>query len=194
MSNGRNVRIVNATVISRGLFICNLVLARLGIPKCQYNVGKAYLNGSGVLQSDDFAVFWCRKAASNGYAPAEYMLANFHIEKSIEPSALTLAFNLFARAAQSGYQPAQHALAWCYEQGVGTGINKEEAFRLWLECAEKGFPNSQWAVANCLFVGSGVKQDFFTARQWCQRAISNGADDGAKQLLKQLDDALRLKL
>jgi TPR repeat protein len=55
------------------------VLADLGSPKSQYNLGVFYENGIGVEKNKVRAVSWYRKAAQNGVAEAQYNLA-CHLE------------------------------------------------------------------------------------------------------------------
>ena len=44
-------------------------------PKAEFNRGLAYYQGKGVPKNYQKAVYWLRKAAIQGYAPAELYMA-----------------------------------------------------------------------------------------------------------------------
>ena len=48
--------------------------ANNGDAEAQYNLGLAYSNGEGVIQSYSQAVYWYRKAAEQGVAEAQFIL------------------------------------------------------------------------------------------------------------------------
>lgn len=162
------------------------LLARLGIAKFQYELALGYYTARFGEQNPEKASMWCRRAAEQGWSPAERLLATFYVAGFGVPVDQGQVFYWNQRAADHGDALGQSALAWCYQQGVGTQANVTMAFKWWLEAAQQGVPEAQYAISKCLLNGTGVSRDIPMAEQWCGLALKNGAA-GAAELLRQIE-------
>lgn len=63
-----------------------------------------------------------QQAAENGYASAQYKLADYYFKQNNYDSA----FKWMALLAESGYADAFYPLAIYYEHGYGCSINREK--------------------------------------------------------------------
>ena len=164
------------------------LLAALGLPKFQYELARAYYTARFGEQNPGEAAKWCRRAAEQGWPPAESLLAQFHVGAFGVAEDWDQVFYWNRRAAEHGDPWGQIALAWCYRQGVGTQQDTGLAFKWWLEAAQQGLPEAQYAVADCLFSGTGAPMDLEMADQWCRLALENGAES-APELLRRIEAA-----
>ena len=98
-------------------------LANTNYVLAQYELGKCYKNGVGILKDPYAAAAWLRRAAEQGEARAQYELAKIYAADSfISASPETIA-DLYKKSATQGIAEAQFELGACYEKGVG--VEKE---------------------------------------------------------------------
>ena len=106
--------------------------------KDSYNIYK-YLRKRGDLPR---AKWWLEKAAEQGYAPAQCILAVIYYQgKGVEQNRHR-AIELYERAAEQGYALAQYNLAVIYYQGKGVEQNRHRAIELYERALEQGFAPS----------------------------------------------------
>ncbi|MDR1828737.1 MAG: sel1 repeat family protein, partial [Methylobacteriaceae bacterium] len=88
-------------------------------PSYQYEMGERYFLGHGVLQHDAQAFAWYRKAAEQGYAPAQNSLGYMYINGrgTIQDEREALVW--FQKAANQGNAKGLGNLAAMYEKGLG---------------------------------------------------------------------------
>jgi TPR repeat protein len=108
--------------------------AAQGHAKAQYRLGILYINGQGVMQSDERAAESFGQAAEQGLADAQYALGVLYqkgrgVEKSNQRAAALLRV-----AADQNHPRAQYALAFHYFYGQGVLQSKEVAV-IWLKKA-----------------------------------------------------------
>ncbi|MEZ7685893.1 tetratricopeptide repeat protein, partial [Neisseria flavescens] len=68
------------------------------------NLGLMYANGQGVRQDYTQAVQWCRRAAEQGHAGAQFNLGVMYAEGRGVRQDLALAQEWFGKACQNGDQ------------------------------------------------------------------------------------------
>lgn len=114
--------------------------AQEGDPLAQYEYGRRLLTGQkGVRHDPERAVAWLRAAASDGYAPAQSVLALCY-ERGIGVAAdIAEAKRLYTMAASQGHTPACQALI-AQEMRAG---NTAEATGWLRSMAEGGNPAAQ---------------------------------------------------
>ncbi len=120
------------------------------------------------------AVRWLRKAADQGLAEAQYVLASCYEEGYGVPRDDRMACEWYGRAAAQGHPKAQFELgARCF---VGRGLPRDcSAGAAWLgKAAERGNMAATGLLANCYMRGVGVEQDFARAYGLLLRAIEGG--------------------
>jgi len=119
------------------------------------------------------AVFWTRKAAAQGYAPAQYALAtHFHFGRGGLPKDLNAAFDWMLKAAKQDYAPAQNNAAILYYLGDITPKNDRQAITYVTLAASQGLPEAieqkkeflKVISADDVIVGEQTAQDYIERR------------------------------
>jgi len=80
--------------------------AKRGIPEGQFLLGRCYMQGAGVPQSDAEAAKWFRKAAEQGNVPAQYVLGRCYLFGLGVPEDKTEAAKWLRKPAKQGYENA----------------------------------------------------------------------------------------
>ncbi|GAB4122896.1 MAG: hypothetical protein Fur0040_03890 [Sideroxydans sp.] len=110
-------------------------LANQGEAWAMHRIGLAYLNGTGVAQSDDQALTWLQLAAEKDYAPACLSLGQIYSDGAAFPPDWPTAFAWYNKAAQLGDAEAQYRVAGLYRRGVGTARDLKLAAELYKKAA-----------------------------------------------------------
>ena len=120
-------------------------LAELGDAAAEcYIRGWRYANGRGVIQNDEQAVKWYRRAAEQGHAIAQYDLSWMYQHGRGVSQNSSEAAQWCRRAAEQGYADAQNTLGWRYQYVRGVGAqNYDEAIRWYCRAAEQEHPDAQ---------------------------------------------------
>ena len=109
-----------------------------------YIRGWCYANGRGVIQNDEQAVEWYRRAAEQGHAIAQYDLSWMYQHGRGVSQNSSEAAQWCRRAAEQGYADAQNTLGWRYQYVRGVGAqNYDEAIRWYRRAAEQGHADAQ---------------------------------------------------
>ena len=109
-----------------------------------YIRGWRYANGRGVIQNDEQAVEWYRRAAEQGHAIARYDLSWMYQHGRGVSQDSSEAAQWCRRAAEQGYADAQNTLGWRYQYVRGVGAqNYDEAIRWYRRAAEQEHPDAQ---------------------------------------------------
>lgn len=119
-------------------------------------------------------VEWCRKAAENGDAHAQYKLGGYYhagvgVEKDVEE-----ALKWYRKAANHGYVEAQNMLGCLYYYGQEVERNFKEAVKWYRMAAEQGNAQAQDNLGVCYQYGCGVDSDLDEAAKWYNRAADSG--------------------
>lgn len=126
---------------------------------------------------DTLPVALLQKAATTGYPPAVYALANWHLHGKGVRRNYKKAVSLLTEAANKRYAPAEYDLAVAYELGKGVAKSPRKAYRYYLQAAEDGSLEAQGEVARCCYYGLGTKKDLACAVQWYTKAADRGDPD-----------------
>jgi TPR repeat protein len=141
-------------------------LARAGDAMAQFFVGSFYSRGEGVLQDDEVAVSWWRKAAEQGLARAQNELGTALTDgRGIEPDPVE-AVAWFRRAAAQDLAVAQANLGLMYWNGLGVNKDNHEAIALFRMAASKGLGWAQYYLGEAYARGQGVTRDPDQAIDW----------------------------
>ncbi len=147
-----------------------LPLAGAGDLEATYRIGRLYARGRGVAQDDTVAVEWFRKAARQGYAPAQNDLGTMYEQgRGVERDDVQ-AVRWFRAAAESGRAAAQANLATMYELGRGVAADDGAAFRWYALAAEQENPAAQNNLGRMYEEGRGVAASEESAYRWYRRA------------------------
>ena len=132
------------------------------------------------------AIAWYRKAAEQGYGPAQVSLAIHYggglgVKKDTSES-----LKWYRAAATAGFAPGQFGLAMCYLNGDGIIKDSIEAVNWLRRAAEQGHPGGQYYLGLCYVQGKGLAADNVQAHFWLNLASAQGHAD-AKKLLVVLE-------
>lgn len=138
----------------------------------QFHLALLYEHGVGVACDKEEARKWYGAAAAQGYAPAQYALA----QTLQETDPATAAAHCLS-AARQGHVDAQVAYAKCLQHGQGVDADPVEA-HLWMtKAAEQGHPEALEALATTLQTGNPAA----AWRCW-ERAARAGSAEGQYRL------------
>lgn len=136
-------------------------------------VVEKYRSGAGGVKRDPAkAVRWCRMAAEQGNAGAQFTLGRcYETSDGVEKDAAE-AVKWYRAAAEQGLVDAQLELARCYETGVGVAKDGVEAANWYGKAAEQGNAEAQFRFGEYSFslidkktlgfkaAGSSAEDDF----------------------------------
>ena len=110
--------------------------AEQGLANAQYNLGKMYFEGRGLVQSDSEAVKWLRKASEQGVAEASYTLGLIGViqrdkEASVQDFGKAaeqgLSIDLITKAVIATIPNKEIALAFVLEEIEAAQYGNEDA-------------------------------------------------------------------
>ncbi|MGI4842461.1 MAG: SEL1-like repeat protein [Janthinobacterium lividum] len=169
---------------------------KIGYPEAAVLLAKLSLNGLGVPQSTDKALYWLDRAAGqrfdarrdalrfnprepealNGMIEAALLLARIHQHgiggvKKDQASAR----KWYARAAEFGFVPALNTLGLASQAGAGGPKDLKQARGYFQKAAEEGYVPAQFNLARLYYAGGeGVAQDYAQAGAWFAEATRSG--------------------
>lgn len=109
--------------------------AEQGDAYAQYTLGTQYQNGGGGLpKNKEQAFFWIRKAAEQGFAPAQHYLAVSYSTGDGLPQDNKQAIAWYQKAAEQGQSWSQMGLGLMYANGQGVPQNDINAY-VWFSLA-----------------------------------------------------------
>ena len=117
-----------------------------GHAKAQYNLGRCYYNGQGVVPNYEKAAYWYEKAANQGYADAQNNLGVCYANGEGVVQSYEKAVYWFEKAANQGDAKAQCNLGSCYYNGQGVVPNYEKAAYWYEKAANQGYAPAQYLV------------------------------------------------
>jgi len=139
--------------------------------RLSYQLARAYYGAKNYQDAiDQF-----RKAAEQGYAPAQYTLGLIYTRGRggvAKDGAQAVAW--FRKAADQGYVQAQDSLGSIYLQGLGVAQDFAEAVTWYRKAAEQGYAAAQNNLGSMYLNGRGVSQDDAEAASWFRKAAEQG--------------------
>jgi TPR repeat protein len=135
-----------------------------------YQLGRAYVRAKNYQTAiDQF-----RKAAEQGYAPAQYNLGVMYTRDVGVARDEAQAVAWYRKAAEQGYAPAQNDLGMMYQNGQGVAQDDAEAVGWYRKAAEQGYARAQTDLGTMYLKGQGVAQDDAQAVSWYRKAADQG--------------------
>ncbi|GHT43958.1 hypothetical protein FACS189454_00160 [Planctomycetales bacterium] len=147
-------------------------------PVAQCVLGERYYNRQDKVE----AVIWFRKAAEQGYAPAEYNLGLCYANGDVVAQDKAEAVKWFRKAAEQGHAPAQGNLGLCYYNGDGVAQDKAEAVNWFRKAAEQGNAKAQCNLGLCYELGHGVTQNSDIALDWYWKSAAGNYELAKKKI------------
>jgi hypothetical protein len=141
-----------------------------------FNLSAMYTRGEGVEKDAVQAVHWCRKAAEQGFAQAQYNLGCMYDERGdeygegVEKDAVQAA-HWWQKAAVQEYAAAQYNLGLMYRVGKGVKKDAVQAAHWWQKAAVQGHAAAQRDLGIMYEYGESVEKDaVMQAVGWWQKA------------------------
>ena len=145
-------------------------------PKEQFQLGEKYYS---IQAKYDDAVRWYRRAAEQGYAPAQNNLGMCFYNGKGVPKDYGQAVMWCRKAAEQGHANAQYNLGFFYYNGKGVSIDYEQGVKWYRKAAEQGHTDAQYLLGKHLikqsyYHGNGSKEDDKEAFLWFMKAAEKG--------------------
>lgn len=155
--------------------------AREKDPLALFEIGARYTEGRGVTADPAEAVKWYELSAAEGFAPAEYRLANVYEKGTGVGRDLEKAKDFYRLAAEKGNASAMHNLAVLLATGAGATPDFKAASDWFQKAADLGVRDSQFNLAILYARGNGVNQDLEESYKWFAIAARDGDKDAAEK-------------
>lgn len=146
----------------------------------QYNLAKAYLNGSnGVKQNIKDAINWYNKAANNGHIESQFSLGEIYLEGSLVDKNEIAGRKWLELAAEQGSSTAKillSKLAKKSKQKENSSIN------ILRQLAKSGEAEAQYTLAEHYFNGQFIEKNLDKAALWYLKAAKQGYAEAQYQI------------
>lgn len=148
--------------------------AEMGDARYQNVLAFNYLFGAG--KDSAKSLLWYRKAADQGYAPAQFNLGWMFESNYLSDSERDYAeaAEWYRKAADQGFAPAQFNLGAMYDTGEGMPQDYGEAIKWYRKSADQGLAPAQFNLGLKYDKGQGVARDFAQAIKWFRKAADQG--------------------
>jgi TPR repeat protein len=112
------------------------------------------------------AVGWFKKAAAQGYAPAEFQMGQlFDFGFGVEQDdAQALAW--YRKSGEHGSAAGQRSVGEFYRKGRGIAADTTEAARWYQLAADADDLRAQYELGQLYFTGTGLRRDYVAAYMW----------------------------
>lgn len=143
-----------------------------------------YFDGNNAEQHYPEALKYCREAAEQGKARAQYLLG-YMLENGKGTAADRAgALEWYRKAADQGYATAEYVVGAFYFKGIEVEQDAAEAVRWFKKAAEHGQPDAPLNLFAIYAYGNGVKQDYAEAVKWVRMAADKGVPEAQTALGK----------
>lgn len=151
-------------------------------PDAQYQRGRSYADGNGIVQDYAQAAHWYRKAAEQDHAPSQNALGWLYMRGLGVPQDDVQAVAWWHKAAEQGFHIAQNWLGGMYAAGRGVAQDDAQAESWWCKAAEQGNASAQTNLGSMFQLGRGVAQSDAQAVAWWSRAAAQGHAEAQSNL------------
>ena len=148
--------------------------AEQGNANAQYNLGRRYFSGDGVVKDEAEAVKWCIKAAKQGNSEAQDSLGWCYENGVGIAKDPVEAVKWYQKAAEQGDAAAQNHLGLCYYNGARVNKDPLKAAEFFRKSAEQGNADAQSNLGACYYNGTGVDKDVKKAVELYRKAAEQG--------------------
>ena len=130
-----------------------------------------------------------RKYAEQGYAEAQYYLANMYRRGYAVQKDTAEALKWYHKAAAQSHPIAQCTIGYFYTHGYGVPQNDYEAIKWYKKSGEQGYVIAQRDLGICYEWGDGVEIDLYKAKEWYSKAAAQG-DKVSKEALDRVQQKI----
>ncbi len=153
---------------------CRQAVGLHATPRLQYQYGRSLTKNEENEEQNREGATWYRKAAEQGYAPAQTNLGLMYARGRVFSKNDVESVNWYRKAADQGYAPAQRSLGWMYANGRGVTKNDEEAVQWYRKAADQGYARAQTNLGVRYARGGGVTMNDAEAVKWYRKAAEQG--------------------
>jgi uncharacterized protein len=174
---------ISAAQDAAGIDPAVLAKANAGDAAAENLVAIEYQKGDVVPRDFEQAANWYRKAADQGYAPAQYSLGLLFQQKEsgiMKDDAQAAAW--LRKAADQGNAPAESALGLCFSLGRGVAKDEAQAAAWYQKAVAQNNTDAMVGLATLYNRGQGVAKDQKQALALDTKAAELGAADAEYQL------------
>ena len=143
-------------------------------PQGQVNLSHTYTEGRGKPKDDAQAYTLMRRAADQGYSPAEEEVGRMFAEGRGVAASDATAISWWRAASDQGNIEAKIDLARAYAEGRGITQNDTEAVRFYRVAAQHGHVDAALALADLYANGPDTIKSDTEAAQWVRFAADYG--------------------
>jgi hypothetical protein len=156
--------------------------AEAGDVVAQFSLGSILYFGANNTAE---AIDWFRKAATQGYPPAEFQMGQLYdFGFAVEQSDVQ-ALAWYRKAAEKGSAAGQRSVGEFYRKGRSVPPDSAEAARWYSRAAAADDLRAQYELGQLFFTGNGVTRDYVAAYVWFTLAAGQTPlPDNRKALLE----------
>jgi hypothetical protein len=129
----------------------------------QFSLGSCLYYGASDTAE---AVGWFKKAAAQGYAPAEFQMGQLYDFGFGVEQDDTQALAWYRKAAEHGSAAGQRTVGEFYQKGRGVPADAAQAAHWYRRAADGDDLRGQYLLGQMYFNGNGVMRDYLTAYIW----------------------------
>ena len=148
-----------------------------GVPVVQYNLGVLYEQGLGVDPNLQSAIAYYRRAAENGFVPAQLRYAQFLLYGEEIPADPAAAEQWYCAAAEQGNATAQYSLALLLLERKEDPMAHERGLSWLLLAAENGEEGARYTLGINYLHGGRLTQDYAKAALYLTPTAEAGRAD-----------------
>ena len=132
--------------------------------------------------NEEKALEYLQQAAENGFAPAQYAVAERIYQVAQTPEEQEIAWQWLQLASQQKDPDALYMSGIMTMQGQGTTANAAKALQFFKQAAELGHADAQYVLGQSYWYGVGVQPSKSLAYKWLKLARDNGNEKATKML------------
>ncbi len=156
-------------------------LAEGSDPKAQFRLGWMYGHGEGVIQNDEEAVEWYRKAAQQDHVIAQFNLGARYATGEGVVQNNEEAIKWYEKAIEQGPAGDHAILGVRYVNGAGVAQDYGKALKCFRKAVEGSNTIAQLYLGTMYESGMGVDQNYVTAYMWYHRAGTLGIEGALEE-------------
>lgn len=142
--------------------------------KAQHHMGYFYHHGIYVKKNMDQALHYYNLSASQGYLPAQHVLACCLLDGVGMLQDTNKAIRSLETLALSKFFPSVTVLGYCYMLGQGVNKDLERAFQYFSEAAKNGEREAQYELAKFYWRGDIVPKNKRKAKKLFTKSGGSG--------------------
>ncbi len=177
-------RHVEADILSGAALLKTEKRAQQGNIAAEFDLGRSYfdmatLHRQGARKNISLGLQWYRRAALQGYAPAQARLASAYLSGLGVPKNEARALKWLRRATAQKYAPAEGLLGGLYLSGLGVPMNPHRGVHWIRLAARQGNAASAMSLGFMYFTGdANVPKNYTKAARWLLSAKAISAKMG----------------